>query len=615
MFVLGTAGHIDHGKSALVRALTGIDPDRLREEKERGMTIDLGFAWLSLPSGREVSIVDVPGHERLIKNMVAGVGGIDLAILVVDASEGVMPQTREHLAILDILGIRSGIAVVTKVDLVDSEWLELVRVDVARALDVTGLADSPVVAVSALTGSGLDELTATMDHLLDAIPEKRDIGRPRLPVDRVFTIAGSGTVVTGTLLDGSFSVGQEVELSPSGRRARIRGLQSHKTRQDTVGPGSRAGVNLVGLAKAEIERGEVLTIPGWLVPTKTLIVELHLISYLKRPLKNGTTVNFHTGTAQALAKVRLLEQGEITPGGTAWAHLTLNQAVALAAGDRFIIRSPDETLGGGRIIEAHAGRYRRFPAAEVERLKTRAGGTLDEVLLTLVEAGEPLPLERLMTQSQRPADEVEPVVMGLIGEGRLMAAGEGEGRVLMTASGWQKLVSEATTILTEYHRKYPLRLGMPRAELTSRIGRKALPSLMQRLVGEEIIAQEGSLISLPGHEVRLSLAQEQTAAAFIKSLASNPYSPPGDLIPEPGLLNLLVSRGEVVKVSSDVVFTANAYRDMVAAIEAHLAAYGEITVAQVRDMFRTSRKYALSLLEYLDGQKITRRVGDVRVRY
>ena len=266
MFVLGTAGHIDHGKSVLVRALTGIDPDRLREEKERGMTIDLGFAWLRLPSGQEVGIVDVPGHERLIKNMLAGVGSIDLALLIIDASEGVMPQTREHLAILNMLGIKRAVAVITKKDLVDNEWLSLVKIEIEKLLSPTALSQAPIVSVSALTGEGLPDLVSVIDKLLGSTPPKKDIGRPRLPIDRVFTIAGSGTVVTGTLIDGSLTVGQDVEIIPSDLRSRIRGLQTHKAQVDTATPGSRVGANLVGIATSQLQRGDVLTKPGWPSP-------------------------------------------------------------------------------------------------------------------------------------------------------------------------------------------------------------------------------------------------------------------------------------------------------------------------------------------------------------
>ncbi|OGN99159.1 MAG: selenocysteine-specific translation elongation factor, partial [Chloroflexi bacterium RBG_13_51_52] len=360
MFVLGTAGHIDHGKSLLVQALTGIDPDRLREEKERGMTIDLGFAWLKLPSGREVGIVDVPGHERFVKNMLAGVGGIDLALLIVAANEGVMPQTREHLAILDLIGVKRGVVAITKKDLVDDELLTLVRMEVEELIAATTIAGAPIVEVSAVTGEGLKELSGAIDAQLDKTEPKKDLGRPRLPIDRIFTIAGAGTVVTGTLIDGALATGQEVEIVPTGLKSRLRGLQTHKEKIDTAAPGSRVAANLVGLNTTQLTRGDVITIPGWLKPTKSVAVNLKLIAYLQRPLRHSAEVSFHTLAAETMAKVRLLESEELKPGDTTWAQLMLERPLAVIKGDRYIIRSPMETLGGGGIVDTGAKRIRRF---------------------------------------------------------------------------------------------------------------------------------------------------------------------------------------------------------------------------------------------------------------
>jgi selenocysteine-specific elongation factor len=614
MFVLGTAGHIDHGKSVLVRALTGIDPDRLREEKERGMTIDLGFAWLKLPGGEEVGIVDVPGHERLIKNMVAGIGGIDLALLIIDASEGVMPQTREHLAILDLLGIELGVVVLTKKDLVDDEWLEMVEADVRKLLAASSLSRAPVVAVSALTGEGLPDLITAIERLLSLAPPKRDIDRPRLPIDRVFTIAGSGTVITGTLVDGSLSVGQEVEIVPAGLRSRLRGLQNHKTRLDTVPPGNRVGANLVGIAKSEIERGDVLTRPGWLLPTEMLIGELRLIPSLRHPLKQDAEINFHAGTAQAVARVRLLEGVELKPGETGWVHLTLSKPLALVRGDRFIIRSPEETLGGGRVVEPRAKRYRRFSAEALQKLKTRGGGSAAEVVLSLFETKQPLELAALLAQSDLYGIEVMPAVESLIEQGKVIKLGEGEGCLFITTADWQRLSREAAGILKEYHRKFPARLGMPPAELASRLkmgGRR--PAVLQRLLDEGVIVAEAGGVRLPEHQVRLTPQQQASLDAFLKTMSERPYAPAGNLIPEPDLLNLLLARNQVIKVADDVVFSVTAYNEMVDKLTTYLKTNKKITVAEFRDMFQTSRKYALAFLEYLDTKKITRRVGDERV--
>ncbi|MBN1862085.1 MAG: selenocysteine-specific translation elongation factor [Dehalococcoidales bacterium] len=616
MFVLGTAGHIDHGKSALVQALTGIDPDRLLEEKERGMTLDLGFAWLKLPGGGEVGIVDVPGHERLIKNMVAGVGGIDLALLIVDASEGVMPQTREHLAILDLLGVDRGLAVITKKDLVDSEWLKLVTADVEKLLEPTSLRRAQVLAVSAVTGEGLSELVSAIDRLVSSAPPKRDIGRPRLPIDRVFTMSGSGTVVTGTLVDGSLSVGQEIEITPRGLKSRIRGLQTHKTRLDTVLPGNRVGVNLVGVAKSQLERGDVLTSPGWLQATTRLIVELRLISYLPRSLRHGATVSFHTGTAQAMAEVRLLERTELRPGEAGLAHLSLSKPVALVRGDRFIIRSPEETLGGGVVVESRARRYRRFPAGGIESLRRKAQGSAEEVVLAVFGAGEPLEPAALRSRSELPASELEPALESLVEQGKLVAVGEGGSRLFFTAAGWERLVAAVVGTLERYHREFPARLGIPRAELASRLKMSVRHQVvLARLLGEGVIVEDTGAVRLPGHQVRLSPAQQAKVTAFLNELEANPYNPSRELIPDPELLNLLVARRQVVKVAADVVFSSAAYDEMVALVSDYLKSHGKVTVAEVRDMFHTSRKYALAFLEHLDGAKITRRVADERVLY
>ena len=616
MFVLGTAGHIDHGKSALVRALTGIDPDRLREEKERGMTIDLGFAWFTLPSGQEVGIVDVPGHERFIRNMLAGVGGIDLALLIVAANEGVMPQTREHLAILDLLGIQRGIVVMTKRDLVDEEWLELVKMDIEELVSGTSLSGAPIVAVSAVTGEGLPDLVATIDKLLDSAEPRRDTGRPRLPVDRIFTIAGSGTVVTGTLVDGSLSVGQEVEIVPAGLRSRIRGLQTHKARLDTATPGSRVAANLVGVGTSQVRRGDVVTRPGWLTPTRMVSVQLRLLAYLRRPLAHSTTVSFHTGAAETLAKVRLLEKDRVMPGEITWAQLVLGKPVAVVKGDHFIIRSPTETLGGGKIVELGGKRLRRSRPAVVQSLKAREEGTTEEVAMAWLETKGPAELPELLAQGDLPEADVRAAVESLIEQSKVIRIDHGEHGVLFAAAGWEQLANQGVTILQDYHRRFPARPGMPKVELGSRLKLgKYAPAIWSRLLGEGVVIEEGLLVRLPSHQARLTQAQQAKVDNFLRSLEQNPYAPPGDQIPEPDLLNLLIEQRRVVKVSDSVVFFAPAYDDMVQEITSYIRAHGKVTLAEVRDLLKTSRKYAQALMEHLDEKKVTRRVGDERVLY
>ena len=616
MYVLGTAGHIDHGKSVLVQALTGIDPDRLREEKERGMTIDLGFAWMKLPSGREVGIVDVPGHERFVRNMLAGVGSIDLALLIVAANEGIMPQTREHLAIVNLLEIRNGIVVITKKDLVDEELLSLVRMEVEELIGTTTLSGAPVVAISALTGEGLPELVASIDELLGSTEPRRDLGRPRLAIDRVFTMTGAGTVITGTLIDGSLSVGQEVEILPSGLRSRLRGLQSHKTRLNTATPGSRVAANLVGVNTSQLQRGDVLTRPGWLSPTTLLTVKLRLLDYLHRPLKHGATVSFHTGAAEAMAKVRLLEGDELKPGQAAWAQVTLDRPVAAINGDHFIVRSPMETLGGGKIIEAHARRLRRFRPDVIENLEAKETGTTEEMVLALLETKQPLETSALASELNLKAEEIKAALGSLAEQGKAVVLGKGAQSLLVTAKRWDGLAQKTRAVLQEYHRKFPMRPGMPKVELGSRLKMGGYAAAaFQIMAAQSIIADEGTLVRLPAHQIQLTQAQRAKMDTFLRSLAENPYAPPSDLIPESDLLNLLIEQRQVVRVANDVVFAASVYDEMVAKVTSRIKSQGQITLAEVRDIFQTSRKYAQALLEHLDGEKITRRTGDVRVLY
>lgn len=615
MFVLGTAGHVDHGKSALIQALTGIDPDRLREEKERGMTIDLGFAWLKLPGGREVGIVDVPGHEHFIKNMLAGVGGIDLALLIVAANEGVMPQTREHLAILDLYGIKKGIVVITKTDLVDEEWLQLVRMDIEELIAPTALAGSPMMAVSTITKEGLPELLASIDQMLNSMQPKKDTGRPRLPVDRVFTIAGSGTVVTGTLIDGSLHTGQEVEIVPAGLKSRLRGLQTHKTHIDTATPGSRVAANLVGVATNQLKRGDVLTNPGWLAPSTMLNVKLTLLSYLRHPIKHNAIVSLHTGAAEAMAKVRLLEKEELKPGETSWAQLLLDEPVAIVKGDRFVIRSPQDTLGGGEIVETRTTRYKRYRASIIQSLESKEKGTPHEILIATLEKNQPQEPDALVRNSGLPPAEAKSAIEGLLQEKQLVAVGAGEHRFLFTAAGWNQLMDKARVMVQDYHRKFPTREGMPRGELSNKLQPAAAAStpVLSRLFEEGVLKEEGAFVRIPSHQVQLSREQQAKIDSFLQSLTRNPYAPPGDTMPEPELLNLLIKQRRVVKVSDNVVFAALAYDEMVKKIVAHIKNKGKITLAETRDMFNTSRKYAQALLEHLDQEKITRRVGDERV--
>ena len=618
MYVIGTAGHVDHGKSTLVQALTGIDPDRLQEEKERGMTIELGFAWLTLPSGREVSIVDVPGHERFIKNMLAGVGGIDLALLVIAADESVMLQTREHLAILDLLQVKRGMAVITKRDLVDQEMVELVMAEVEDVLVGTTLEGAPLVAVSAVTAEGIPELLDALDSLLETTESRKDMGRPRLSIDRSFTMTGFGTVVTGTLIDGSLSVGQEVEVLPSGKVSRIRGLQSHRKKVDSTLPGRRLAVNLSGLAHDEVQRGEVLTTPGWLKPTIALDVRLRLVPDAPRGLKHNSPVTFHIGATETVARIRLLEQDEARPGEETWAQVRLEHPLVVVKGDFFVIRSSDTTFGGGTVVDTFAKRHRRHHLPTLQRLEVMAQGSEEDILLQTLQAAEPCDLRLLANRANLSPEDATALLERLASDKGVVVLG-GQTltpRSLMySAEGWAYLGSKARHALESYHKGHPLRWGIQKEELRSRLdlSSQVFPLILPRLVEEKTVEEKNNLVRLPMHQVTLSDAQQHHIQAYLSALRSSPHSPPTDAALDDDLLNLLTDEGQVVKVNESVVFDAGAYQEMVEAIMDTIKTQGKITVGEVRDQFHTSRKYALSLLEHMDQRRITRRVGDDRV--
>ncbi len=618
MYVIGTAGHVDHGKSTLVEALTGIDPDRLREEKERGLTIDLGFAWLSLPSGNEVSIVDVPGHERFVNNMLAGVGGIDMALLVVAADESVMPQTREHLAILDLLGVDRGIVAVTKRDLVDDELADLVAAEVEDVLSGTTLVGSKILTVSGTTRAGLPELVAAVDEMLEQAAPKKDVGRPRLPIDRSFTISGFGTVVTGTLIDGRLDVGQEVELVPSGKTARVRGLQTHKQKVERAEPGTRVAANLSGVAHDEISRGEVLATPGWLKATTAIDVHLRTIPDAPRAVRHNMFATVHTGSSETVARVRLLEKDSAGPGDSTWAQLKLDNPVAAVRGDHFVVRSNQTTLGGGNIVEPNARRHRRNYKPILDRLAVLEMGSDRDILLSGIESSQPADFPELVSRTNLQPAKARSELTQMASEKLVIILGNdkmGAGTSLFTAGGWSQVADRAGAFVEDFHKQHPLRKGVAKEELRSRLGMspRVFNLVLPLLEQEAVLVDEGSVVRRPDHAREIPGAKEGEVEEYLKLLELDRYSPPTDAPVDPELLNLLAEQGKVVKVSDSVVFSASAYQEMADTVSNLIRERGQVTVGDVRDAFGTSRKYALALLDYLDQQKLTRRVGDARV--
>jgi len=612
MYVIGTAGHVDHGKSTLVEALTGIDPDRLREEKERGLTIDLGFAWLTLPSGREVSIVDVPGHERFIKNMLAGAGGVDLAMLVVAADEGPMPQTREHLAILDLLDVPGGVVVITKADLVEPAYVDLVEAELEETLAGSRLAGAPVVRVSSVTREGLERLLEVLDAALDATPPKRDIGRPRLPIDRAFAVQGFGVVVTGTLVDGTLAVGEEVELQPGELRARVRGLQRHRTRVNRLQPGTRAAVNLSGIRLEDVRRGMVLARPGTVPAVRSVDVRLRGTRLITHPLQHDAGVTFLSATAESEAKLRLLDTPALEPGAEAWAQLVLDEPVAVAEGDHCIVRTSNETAAGGRIVAVNPRRHRRNHAPTLEALELRLRGAPADRLLDLLLTA-PVP--------RNGAAEALGGGIDATGAGEAVAQLAQRHEVveragLLLATRWvDGAVGRLVGALEEYLADHPLRPAAPREH--ARTALRYAPVVFDVVVAESVA--RGAVDDLraglapKGYRVRLTPRQEEAVARFLSGLRGGRYSPPTDALPDAALLAYLSGAGLVEDTGAGVVFDREVFEEMLEKTRAHLQERGSITLAEARDLFDTSRKYAQAFLEHLDDLRVTRRTGDTRV--
>ena len=615
MYVIGTAGHVDHGKSTLIHALTGIDPDRLRAEKERGMTIELGFAWLDLPSGLEVSIVDVPGHERFIKNMLMGVGGIDLALLIVAADEGVMPQTREHLAILDLVRVDRGIVVITKTDLVDEEWLELVTADVEEVLEETALAGSPTIPVSAEKGTGLDELLRAIDSALVNAPIRPDLGRPRLPVDRSFTMTGFGAVVTGTLSGGALRKGQQVVIAPRGMRARIRGLQSHRDTVEEALPGTRVAVNMAGIEHHEIERGDVLVTGEWLAPSDAFDCSIRTIPDAPRPLRHNHRAILYAGTSETPAVVRLLDTNRLQPGESGWAQVRPETPVPVVRGDYFVIRDTVSTIAGGQVLVPNAPRRRRNDSPTLDRLAVLSTGSEADSVVSTMDLTGLSTAAGLAVALNLSESEVAAILEDLVAGGDAVRIGGADVPVYFTAAAWSDVVCRSSDELAAYHRQYPLRGGMPKEELRSRLGMgsRDFNAALARLSGDGVIAEGDATARLPAHAPDLSETQRKQADEYLALLRSNPYSPPTDAAVDPELVQALADQGQVVRVNEDVVYLKSAYDEMSAQVVELARANGEVTISDVRELFSTSRKYTLALLEHMDRLQVTRRVGDNRV--
>lgn len=624
--VIGTAGHIDHGKTTLIKALTGIETDRLKEEIKRGITIDLGFAWFDLPGGRRAGIVDVPGHERFIKNMLAGVSGIDIVLLIVSADEGVMPQTREHLDILSLLHIQKGIVVVTKSDLVEPEWLELVQEEIRDSLKGTFLEAAPIVPVSAVTRAGLDTLTELIDHMTQETEERNTAAPFRFPVDRVFSVTGFGTVVTGTLTEGVIKEGQEAILYPNGQETRIRKIQVHGENMDTAYAGQRVALNVANLKKTDINRGDVLAAPGSLRETWMIDAQIELLTHENRTMDNWTRLRLYHGTKEVLCRMVLLDRDTIEPGDTAVVQLRLEEPMACRYMDRFVLRfySPLETIGGGVVLDPHPTKHKRFKDEILKELEQKLSGDEGQILeATLQKLSASLPdAKELQVRSGLETLNFNQELNKLLEQGIALKIED----VLIHREFMDNLAIEVATVLENWHRKYPLRPGMPKEEVRSRLLKQAksrlFDSFLKRLEEEGILKVLEKDLALASYSVSLpeetQQAMDRVEGIFKEAGYNTPtleeaFEGAGQKAVDGEIVNYLTATGTLVSFAEGLYYHRESYEKLKTLIVDHLKKTGSITVGDLRDLAGTSRKYAIPILEHMDALRITQRDGDKRI--
>ena len=621
MFVFGTAGHIDHGKTALIYALTSIDTDRLPEEKERGMTIDLGFAWMKLPSGEKVGIVDVPGHENLIKNMIAGATGIDAVILVVDANEGWMPQTEEHFQIVDLLDIKYGIIAITKIDLVDQTRLNIVEKQIKERLKNTVLFNAPVVKVSTVKNIGIDQIKSAIQNLISQMKPKRDIGKPRLFIDRVFNIKGSGTVVTGTLMGGTLHQGMEVTIFPSYKKTRLRNLQTYKEKVEKAFPGSRVALNLVGMEKNELHRGDIVFGTKQIKASKNIDVQIQLLPRLKKySLANRSEVLFFTGTKEILAKIFSPETKSFQSDETGFAQLRFKEPLATYLGDRFILRipSPPKTIGGGLIIDPLAHKHHFKDRDALHFLQKRIKFDLRELVLTELKKNIFIKKDNLLINSNYADSEIKEAVEQFKKQGEIITTNSW----LIDKNYWQEQKTKFINRLNREYELYPLQAGFPLNKFQSYfyyLKPEIFNHLIDSLINSDKIGLKKGIIFLTSREPKISSQQKVLISKIFKILKDNPTSPPNEktLISQIAggkeIIDFLIQEGEIIKLSDGILLESKNYDIMKNKLIDFLKINGSISIAQVRELLGISRKYIIPLLNKMDEEKITQRKENVRI--
>jgi selenocysteine-specific elongation factor len=630
--IIGTAGHIDHGKTTLVKRLTGIETDRLKEEKQRGISIELGFAPFNLPGGQKAAIVDVPGHERFIRHMLAGAFGIDMVLFTIAADEGVMPQTREHADIIEMLGVDKGIVVITKMDMVDEEWLMLVEDEIREYIEDTILKGCPIVAVSSITGEGISDLLQTIEQVASTVVEKPIVGQARLPIDRVFTIAGFGTVVTGTLWSGQIHVGDTLELMPTQKTVKVRTLHVHNEKVTTAFAGQRVAVNLQGIEVNDIKRGYLLASSGYLTPSYRVDTKLRLLSSSTRTLRNWNRIRFHLGTDETLGRVVLLDRDELIPGGEAYVQIVMEKPVVAYKGDPFVIRyySPVDTIGGGSIIDPNAPHQKRFKEEVLNDLAVKEEGSLYDVVLHELESStqEPLSVAELAKRTGSSEQAIIAEIKQLIEDEKVVDI-SGKGSYYLSYRGLELIYEQIVETITRYQGKYQLRAGYPKEDMRSRLFGKINPrvfnAMMKYFEEEGRIVTKNSLVGIPGYLPEPGEKEKQIISNIRNIMIDRLFSPPGldeiraisslaeaDLIE---IITYLTEQGELVKINESVYFSKAAIENGQVLLNEYFTREKELTLAMARDIFDTSRKYALPLIEYYDKTHFTRRVGDIRVKY
>ncbi len=630
--IIGTAGHIDHGKTTLIKALTGRETDTLREEKERGISINLGFTFFDLPSGRRAGIIDVPGHEKFIKNMLAGVSGVDIVMLVIAADEGIMPQTREHFEILQLLNIKKGLIVLTKSDLVDEEWLLMIKEDIKNEFKGTFLENAPIHSVSSKTKVGLDTLIKDIDELTEEVSAKDTQGHFRLPVDRVFSVSGFGTIVTGTVISGAIKEGEPIEVYPSKEISKVRGIQVHDKSVKLAEAGQRCAINIANVKTSDVKRGDVVAAPNLMEPSLMIDCKLYYLKSAARPLENRQRVRVYHGTSEIICRVVILDKEEVKQGEEAYVQLRLEKPLTVQRNDRFVIRSysPMYTIGGGSVVEPLAKKAKRFDPKYIEELKIKESGKTENIIENNVKnlSSEYPRTSDILKALGKNEEKIEEKLQLLIDENKIVKFDTGDKAVYIHKEYLNEKVKNICDILEKFHNENPLKWGVSKEEIKNKvfkgIKQKIYDEMLNLFANDKKIDIHGSFISLVDFTIKYTNEQKKLREYIVKAFKDSKFSPPKYIELEEKqmdkksfkmIFESLLDEGAIVKVSEDCMFLNEDYNKVKELIINFIKTNGSLTLAELRDQLNTSRKYAMALIEHFDGIKLTKRVEDKRVLY